>query len=260
MVRAVVAVLVLALVAGCFANGDDSAGSQPTGPTEGVQEPTSFLDLQGCSEINFFVPRADDPPELPPFMVAPRTADRVTTALITIFSCSGGTTSLQDVEEAAAYTYLFPVDELDFLNLPGSAGYLFLTNVRTADVTIAATFAQWAQVEEVSALEVSFEDVGGMRKGRANAVVVSSSAGSTQYQSAMLQPGAAGEGGFLGMYTVNETHVHLHNVTFGDYFGYSVGSGAVTNPRATERGATQAYHNIDYDVRFDFGVDEAPRP
>ena len=257
--RVLVAVLVVSLVAGCFTDGDDPAGSRPTDRTEGVQEPTPFLDLQGCSEINLSVPRTDDPAELPPFMVAPRTADRVTTALITIFSCNDGATRLQDVEEPAAYTYLFPVEELDFLKLPGAAGYLFLTNVRSADVTVAAMFGQWAEVEQVLALDVSFEDVGAMPQARGNAVLLSST-GSSQYESAMLQPGAAGAGGFLGLYTVNETHVHLHNVTFGDYFGYSVGSGAVTNPRGNERGATQAYHNIDYDVRFEFGVDEAPRP
>lgn len=251
--RRVLLFLLGVLLAGCSARDPDSLKED-----EGAERTdASFLEFEHCSEMNFPLERPEATTELPAFMRPARTADAATSALLTIFGCDEGRSHLRRLESPAAYTYLYPVDELDFLRLPGSAGYLFLATVRTADKGIAAAFASWATVEDVS-LELSFSDAGTMRRAQGDATIVAPNA-RTQYHTMMAQPGSPGTGGVLGMYTITTTHVQLHSITFGDYFGYEAGAGVIIGASTAERAGVEAFHNIDYDVRFDLAVGGAPR-
>lgn len=243
----------VALAAGCFGADPAALDLTPTEPAPAA--PARFLDFRDCSEMNFVqsFPSALD--SFPPFIRPVRTANYLTTNLITIFGCAAGSSPSGSEEGPATYTFLYPVEEIEFTKLPGAAGYVYLTEVRTQSRIVLDAFGPYVGSDETPTA-IAFTDFGSWPEGRGRARVGPAN-DSIEYDTAMLEAPRPGSGGILGLYTADLSHVHLHTVTFGDYSSYPTGSGTITYPPtgaapAPQSEAWPASHNVHYDLRFDF--------
>lgn len=255
MLRASCAVA-LVLLAGCASTSDDR--SAPT--TSQTPSASTVQTFSGCSELDFYRPVPYDTTGLGPLRPLPADpAGQTMHLLYTVMKCADlDRGSSFDADPVAIFSVL-NVEPVPGKELEGAVGYQFMRTLTSDQPDLIADWAAWGVQTATSPVTLSFSDVGPNPAARAM-FSVDSALHAVSGESAMAGAPNAGEGGILGLYTLDvDDVVHLHRIDFSDYQTYPNGA-AVLRPglAGAPANTVQAYHNIAYDVRFALNSTEGP--
>lgn len=255
MLRAACAVA-LVVLAGCTSTPDDV----PT-PTASTTPPVSVVQtFNDCNELDFYRPVRYDRTGLGPLRPVPADpAGQTMNLLYTVMKCAAlDRGSSYDTDPVAIFSVL-NVEPVPGKELEGAVGYQFMRTLTSDQPDLIADWTAWGVQTATAPVTLSFSAVGPNPAARST-FAVNSPLHAVSGDSAM--PGApnAGEGGILGLYTLDaDDVVYLHRIDFSDYRNYPNGAAVVRPGLAGAPANTlQAYHNIDYDVRFALNSTEGP--
>jgi hypothetical protein len=165
-----------------------------------------------------------------------------------------------DADPIAIFS-IMNVEPLANLELEGAVGYQLMRSLTTDQSDLIADWSDQGVQTARSPVSLAFSAIGANPDASAT-FAATSPLHSVSGDSTMTGAPTSGQGGVLGLYTFDaDGVVHLHRIEFSAYSTYPNGV-AVLRPgiAGAPANTVQAYHNIDYDVRFELAIDSRAGP